>query len=73
MLDIDNRFENEKESGYQHYLVKFNSLFSTPKLSSTYKLFFIKSLLDLAEYNDQDKNAGLLHNSFNQSFSLLYN
>ena len=42
----------------QKYLTRFNSFFNSEKLSSTYKPIFLKSLLDISDYQDPNRLIG---------------
>ena len=42
----------------QKYLNRFNSFFNNEKLSSTYKPVFLKSLLEISDYDDSNRLIG---------------
>ena len=44
------------------YLSKFNSFFNTAKFSSTYKLVFLKSIMDISEFVESNEKSVLGHN-----------
>lgn len=46
----------------QKYLNRFNSFFNNEKLSSTYKPVFLKSLLDISDYDDEFAEGKLIGN-----------
>ena len=46
---------NSKEySKEERYLLRFNTFFNSEKLSSTYKPVFVKSLIAISDYDDQN-------------------
>ena len=51
------RSPTEKFSAEDRYLSRFNSFFNSEKLSSTYKPVFVKSLIPISEYDDQNMYA----------------
>jgi hypothetical protein len=38
----------------ERYLARFNSFFNSERLSSTYKPVFVKSLIAISEYDEQN-------------------
>ncbi|WP_415310206.1 hypothetical protein [Candidatus Nitrosocosmicus sp. FF01] len=59
-MKLTKEIEGEKRSEWsspnyeQKYLDRFNSFFNSEKLSSTYKPVFLKSLLDISDYDDSN-------------------
>ena len=43
------------------YLSKFNSFFNTAKFSSTYKLVFLKSIMDISDFVESNEKSVLGH------------
>jgi len=53
------------------YLSKFNSFFNTAKFSSTYKLVFLKSIMDISEFDESNKKSVLGHDWIKQNGKVL--
>jgi len=54
------------------YLSKFNSFFNTAKFSSTYKLVFLKSLMDISEFDKDNEESVIGHQWIKQDGKILH-
>lgn len=53
------------------YLSKFNSFFNTAKFSSTYKLVFLKSIMDISEFDNNNEESVIGHKWIQQEGKIL--
>jgi hypothetical protein len=58
-LEYTKSTEYTKEN---RYLLRFNTFFSSKKLSSTYKPVFIKPLIAISDYDEQNLHRLIGHN-----------